>query len=125
MTGVRGGALGAFFGFVIGGAPLPIMGLRELVTQPDAAGEIAYTSAAFSRASFATGWMMTLAYFIVAPGKPSLAASPATSSPASTRWSFIARWSPGYLLISSSVGPDRHANGAELSRHPSQRHLQN
>ena len=35
---------------------------------PDAAGEIAYTSAAFSRpASFATGWMMTLAYFIVCP----------------------------------------------------------
>jgi amino acid transporter len=35
---------------------------------PDAAGEIAYTSAAFSRPiSFATGWMMTLAYFIVCP----------------------------------------------------------
>ena len=35
---------------------------------PDAAGEIAYTSAAFSRRiSFATGWMMTLTYFIVCP----------------------------------------------------------
>ncbi len=35
---------------------------------PDAAGEIAYTSAVFSRpVSFATGWMMTLAYFIVCP----------------------------------------------------------
>ena len=35
---------------------------------PDAAGEIAYTSAVFSRPiSFATGWMMTLAYFIVCP----------------------------------------------------------
>jgi amino acid transporter len=35
---------------------------------PDAAGEIAYTSAVFPRTvSFATGWMMTLAYFIVCP----------------------------------------------------------
>jgi basic amino acid/polyamine antiporter, APA family len=35
---------------------------------PDAAGEIAYTSAVFPRSvSFATGWMMTLAYFIVCP----------------------------------------------------------
>ena len=35
---------------------------------PDAAGEIAYTAAAFSRpVSFSTGWMMMLAYFIVCP----------------------------------------------------------
>src|SRR5258706_6386645 len=35
---------------------------------PDAAGEIAYTAAAFSRPiSFSTGWMMMLAYFIVGP----------------------------------------------------------
>jgi amino acid transporter len=35
---------------------------------PDAAGEIAYTAAAFSRSiSFSTGWMMMLAYFIVCP----------------------------------------------------------
>ncbi len=35
---------------------------------PDAAGEIAYTAAGFPRSvSFATGWMMTLAYFIVCP----------------------------------------------------------
>jgi amino acid transporter len=35
---------------------------------PDAAGEIAYTSAVFPQSvSFATGWMMTLAYFIVCP----------------------------------------------------------
>jgi amino acid transporter len=38
------------------------------MVMPDAAGEIAYTSAVFSRRfSFATGWMMTLAYFIVCP----------------------------------------------------------
>jgi basic amino acid/polyamine antiporter, APA family len=41
---------------------------KLVVAMPDAAGEIAYTSAVFSRRiSFATGWMMTLAYFIVCP----------------------------------------------------------
>jgi basic amino acid/polyamine antiporter, APA family len=35
---------------------------------PNAAGEIAYTATAFSPSiSYATGWMMTLAYFIVCP----------------------------------------------------------
>jgi APA family basic amino acid/polyamine antiporter len=39
-----------------------------VIAMPDAAGEIAYTSAVFPRpVSFATGWMMTLAYFIVCP----------------------------------------------------------
>jgi amino acid transporter len=38
------------------------------MAMPDAAGEVAYTSAVFPRpVSFATGWMMTLAYFIVCP----------------------------------------------------------
>lgn len=67
----RGGSLGAVLGFAIGGALLLPIGwvYGKLVTaMPDAAGEIAYTSAAFPRAvSFATGWMMTLAYFIVCP----------------------------------------------------------
>ena len=41
---------------------------RLVVAMPDAAGEIAYTSAVFPRSvSFATGWMMILAYFIVCP----------------------------------------------------------
>ena len=68
---LRGGALGAFLGFVIGGALLLPIGWvygKLVVAMPDAAGEIAYTSAVFPRpVSFATGWMMTLAYFIVCP----------------------------------------------------------
>ncbi len=68
---LRGGALGTVLGFVIGGVLLLPIGWvygKLVVAMPDAAGEIAYTSAVFPRAvSFATGWMMTLAYFIVCP----------------------------------------------------------
>jgi len=67
----RGGALGTVLGFAIGGALLFPVGWvygKLVVAMPDAAGEIAYTSAVFPRSlSFATGWMMTLAYFIVCP----------------------------------------------------------
>lgn len=67
----RGGALGTVLGFLIGGALLLPVGWvygKLIVAMPDAAGEIAYTSAVFPRAvSFATGWMMMLAYFIVCP----------------------------------------------------------
>ena len=68
---LRGGALGAILGFALGGALLLPIGWvygKLVVAMPDAAGEIAYTSAVFPRSvSFATGWMMTLAYFIVCP----------------------------------------------------------
>src|SRR6202162_60010 len=68
---LRGGALGAVLGFAIGGALLYPIGWvygRLVAAMPDAAGEIAYTAAAFSRpVSFSTGWMMMLAYFIVCP----------------------------------------------------------
>ena len=68
---LRGGSLGALLGFVIGGALLLPIGWvygKLVLAMPDAAGEIAYTSAVFPRSvSFATGWMMTLAYFIVCP----------------------------------------------------------
>jgi basic amino acid/polyamine antiporter, APA family len=68
---LRGGALGAVLGFAIGGALLFPIGWvygRLVAVMPDAAGEIAYTAAAFSRpVSFSTGWMMMLAYFIVCP----------------------------------------------------------
>jgi len=67
----RGGALGALLGFAIGGALLFPIGWvygKLVAAMPDAAGEIAYTAAAFSRpVSFSTGWMMMLAYFIVCP----------------------------------------------------------
>ncbi len=67
----RGGALGALLGFVIGGAVLLPIGWvygKLVAAMPDAGGEVAYTAAAFSRPiSFATGWMMTLMYFIVCP----------------------------------------------------------
>jgi basic amino acid/polyamine antiporter, APA family len=68
---LRGGALGALLGFAIGGALLFPIGWvygRLVAAMPDAAGEIAYTAAAFSRpVSFSTGWMMMLACFIVCP----------------------------------------------------------
>ena len=68
---LRGGALGALLGFAIGGALLFPIGWvygRLVAAMPDAAGEIAYTAAAFSRSiSFPTGWVMMLAYFIVCP----------------------------------------------------------
>jgi amino acid transporter len=68
---LRGGALGTVLGFVIGGALLFPIGWvygKLVIAMPDAAGEVAYTSAVFPRSvSFATGWMMTLAYFIVCP----------------------------------------------------------
>ncbi len=68
---LRGGGLGTLLGFAIGGALLlPSDGStgNSFAAMPDAAGEIAYTSAVFPRGiSFATGWMMMLAYFIVCP----------------------------------------------------------
>ncbi len=69
---LRGGALGALLGFAIGGGALllPVGWVygKLVIAMPDAAGEIAYTSAVFPRSiSYATGWMMTLAYFIVCP----------------------------------------------------------
>ena len=68
---LRGGTLGGVLGFAIGGTLLLPIGYvyGQLVkAMPDAAGEIAYTAKVFpSSVSFATGWMMILAYFIVCP----------------------------------------------------------
>ena len=68
---LRGGALGAILGFAIGGLLLLPIGYvygKLVMVMPDAAGEVAYTAKVFpSTISFATGWMMVLAYFIVCP----------------------------------------------------------
>src|SRR6202521_4533017 len=68
---LRGGTLGGVLGFAIGGALLLPIGYvygQLVAAMPDAAGEVAYTASVFPRSiSFATGWMMILAYFIVCP----------------------------------------------------------
>src|SRR6202795_2416228 len=68
---LRGGPLGGVLGFAIGGALLLPIGYvygQLVAAMPDAAGEGAYTAKVFPRSvSFATGWMMVLAYFIVCP----------------------------------------------------------
>ena len=67
----RGGFLGGVLGFALGGALLLPIGYvyGQLVSaMPDASGEVAYTARVFPRSvSYATGWMMLLAYFIVCP----------------------------------------------------------
>jgi len=68
---LRGGSLGSLLGFAIGGALLLPIGFvygRLAAAIPDAAGEVAYAATVFPRGvSFATGWAMLLAYFIVCP----------------------------------------------------------
>lgn len=68
---LRGGVLGAILGFAICGMLLLPIGYvygQLVAAMPDAAGEIAYTGKVFPPSiSFATGWMMILAYFIVCP----------------------------------------------------------
>jgi basic amino acid/polyamine antiporter, APA family len=68
---LRGGVLGGILGFAIGGVLLLPIGSvygRLVAAMPDAAGEVAYTAKVFPRViSFAAGWMMLLAYFIVCP----------------------------------------------------------
>src|SRR5437667_4917050 len=68
---MRGGAVGAMLGFLIGGlalVPIAYVYGRLSERMPDAGSEVAYTAAVFPQVvSFATGWMMTLAYLIVCP----------------------------------------------------------
>jgi basic amino acid/polyamine antiporter, APA family len=68
---LRGGPVGAILGFVLGGAALIPIGYvygRLVMAIPDAGSEIAYTEKVFPQAiSFATGWIMTLAYWVVCP----------------------------------------------------------
>jgi amino acid transporter len=68
---LRGGPLGVVLAFLLGGLVLLPIGIvygHLVKAMPDAAGEIAYTAAVFPRqVSFATGWLMLLAYYIVCP----------------------------------------------------------
>ncbi|MBV9608167.1 MAG: APC family permease [Acidobacteria bacterium] len=67
----RGGPIGAILGFSIGGLlllPIGYVYARLVIAMPDSASEIAYTSRVFPESiSFATGWLMMLAYVIVCP----------------------------------------------------------
>ena len=67
----RGGPLGALLGFTAGALMLLPIGYvyGQLVRAiPDAGAEIAYTAKVFPGwVSFATGWMMFLAYFLTCP----------------------------------------------------------
>lgn len=68
----RGGPVGTALGFGLGTlllVPVAYTYGRLVRLMPDAASEVAYTARAFGRAtlSFASGWMMTLAYIIVCP----------------------------------------------------------
>ncbi|HZD31567.1 MAG TPA: APC family permease [Candidatus Angelobacter sp.] len=68
---LRGGPMGVVLAFLIGGLVLLPIGIvygHLVKALPDAAGEIAYTAAVFPQSvSFATGWTMLLAYYIVCP----------------------------------------------------------
>src|SRR3981189_1662244 len=68
---LRGGSLGALLGFAIGGALLLPIGWvygKLIVAMPDAAGEVAYTSAAWSSSSEAAASPASChPYFIVCP----------------------------------------------------------
>ena len=67
----RGGPLGGILGFALGAMlllPIAYVYGQLVPRMPDAGGEIAYTATVFPGwISFATGWMMMLAYFIVCP----------------------------------------------------------
>src|SRR5205085_7612109 len=67
----RGGPAGAMLAFGIGGILLLPVGWvygKWVERLPDASGEAAYTAQVFPAFfSYATGWIMLLAYFIVCP----------------------------------------------------------
>src|SRR5246500_3129569 len=67
----RSGPAGAMLAFAIGGVLLLPVGWgygKWVERLPDASGEAAYTAQVFPQfVSYATGWIMLLAYFIVCP----------------------------------------------------------
>ena len=68
---IRGGPGGAMLGFLLGGLALVPVGFvyGKFIRQiPDAASEIAYSTAVFPKVvGYLAGWLMTLAYLIVCP----------------------------------------------------------
>src|SRR5574337_832461 len=89
----RGGPLGGVLGFAIGGALLLPVGWvygQWVMALPDASGEVAYTARVFPQSvSFATGWMMLLAYFIVCPWEAAMPAAPLPTTTTSYSCSVI------------------------------------
>src|SRR5262249_28199197 len=67
----RGGPGGGMLAYLVGGialVPVALVYGRLAERLPDAGSEVAYTAAAFPEGiSFATGWIVTLAYLIVCP----------------------------------------------------------
>ena len=125
---VRGGPLGGILGFAIGGALLLPIGYvygKLVMAMPDASGEVAYTARVFPKpVSFATGWMMMLAYFIVCPWE-----AVAVGRIASYIFPFLDSMElyriDGKPVLSAAshgrTGADRSAHAAELSRHSAER----
>src|SRR5262249_28468289 len=67
----KGGPVGAMLAYLIGGValvPIALVYGRLARRVPDAGSEVAYTAAVFPQwVSFATGWLVTLAYLVVGP----------------------------------------------------------
>ena len=123
--------LGGVLGFAIGGALLLPIGYvyGQLVTaMPDAAGEVAYTAKVFPRSvSFATGWMMMLAYFIVCPWEAVAVGKIAGLYLSRARFSASSTASPDGRFILPHVvigsGIDGASDPAELPWHSAQRNF--
>src|SRR5262249_21355178 len=67
----KGGPVGAMLAYLIGGVALVPVALvygKLARRMPEAGSEVAYTAAVFPEwVSFATGWVVTLAYLVVGP----------------------------------------------------------
>ena len=127
---LRGGVLGAILGFAIGGALLLPIGYvygRLVAAMPDAAGEVAYTAKVFPQSiSFATGWIMILAYFIVCPWEAvAVGRIAGYILPALGFDGTLSHCWPAGLLAAlvDRTRSDRVAYRAELSRNQAQRHI--
>ncbi len=126
----RGGPLGGILGFAIGGSLLLPIGYvygKLVLAMPDAAGEVAYTAKVFPRpVSFATGWMMLLAYFIVCPweavavGRIAAYMFPVLDSLELYRVAGRPVFLPRLVGWPGAYGP---AHRLELSRHPAERNF--